>query len=213
MRRQHGVGVRAALPARDGGPTLIQRRQMLALLTGAASLAVASASLAAPTDGREPHVLPPELGPILADIQKSVAASDPNRPLARAQIAVLADQVRFVHPQTGESLLVLTEHLASPWFAWSLLRVPSADAQRVVDLLGRRLEHSPWRAASSLGMAPGPAVSLRDPWQGEPTRPVAFALGTAALVWSAIGYALVLALRSRRSEVASEPTNSPNSSP
>lgn len=192
---------------------MIKRRQLLGLLAGGANVVLARASLAAPPDGREPHVLPPDLAPILAEIQSELAAADPSGPLARAQIAIQANRVRFVQPQTGETLLVLTEHLVSPWFAWSGPRVPPGDAQRVLDLLGRRLQQSPWRAPSSPGMAAGPLAPMRDPWQGEPMRSIAFSLSEAALVWSAIGYGLFLAFRSRRPEPASASKDSQATSP
>lgn len=192
---------------------MIQRSHTLGVLTCTASFIVASASFAAPASGSQAHVLPPDLAPILSEIQSEIAKADPSGLLARAQIAIHANQVRFVHPQTGETLLVLTEHLASPWFAGSAPRVPPVDVQRVLDLLGRRLQQSPWRAPSSPGMGAGPLAPMRDPWQGEPMRSIAFSLGEAALVWSAIGYGLFLAFRSRRPEPASAPKDSPATSP
>lgn len=192
---------------------MIQRSQTLGVLTGIAGFIVASAAFAAPASGSDAHVLPPDLAPILSEIQSEIATTDPTGILARAQIAIHADRVRFVHPETGETLLVLTEQLASPWFAWSAPRIPPTDVQRVLDLLKRRLQQSPWRAPASLGIAAGPAVPIRDPWQGEPVRPIAFTLGEAALVWSAIAYALVLAFRSRRPEPASAPKDSPATIP
>lgn len=192
---------------------MIQRRQMLSLAAGAASLFAAKASLAGPTGGSPAHVLPPDLAPVFSEIQSEIALANPTGPLAQAQIAIHADQVRFVHHETGETLLVLTEHLASPWFAGSELRVAPVDVQRLLDLLGRRLQQSPWRAPSSPGMAAGPLAPMRDPWQGEPMRSIAFSLSEAALVWSAIGYGLFLAFRSRRPEPASAPKDSPAPSP
>lgn len=192
---------------------MIQRRQMLSLAAGAASLFAAKASLAGPTGGSPAHVLPPDLAPVFSEIQSEIALANPTGPLAQAQIAIHADQVRFVHHETGETLVLLTEHPGPPWFAVSLQRVPPADVQRVLDLLGRRLQQSPWRTPSSLGIAAGAALPIRDPWQDEPVRQMAFVIGEAVLVWSAIGYALVLAFRSRRPEPASAPKDSPAPSP
>lgn len=187
-----------------------RHRQAVAGRTAACTCALLGAALALTAGVDQPvapawaeeatRALPPELEPVLRNVQLQLRQAPPPQRLARAEIVISANAVRFVSPTDGAALLVLQELNTPPWFAATQSQVSAQELQLCLRLLGQQLPRSPWRLASTLTSSE-PRVRSADLWQREPLRPRPWLLAVATLGWTAV---VLGALRLTRKETSTD---------
>ena len=97
--------------------------------------------------------------------QRELAQRRPTSRIALANIAIRQDRVEFLDASSGQSLALLQQALAPPWFASATGHAIDPDTQLLLQLLAERQRMSPWRRSDSAASRP-----QRDDWADQPMR-------------------------------------------